>query len=105
MPGLKIQKEPIIIEILRILTRAEQLGSDILKPLQLVDDRVAALQDEDLSYLYEALLEGYRTETADTQAWADNYFTFILLLTGILSSAGEKANPPSQTYSSKLILA
>ena len=81
-----------IVEILQVLTNAEKQGQSLYSPLEQIEDILHYLDDEKLLTIYQRLLHGFKIETTHEQVWADDYFTFILLLCNLLNDTKMKFN-------------
>jgi hypothetical protein len=79
-------------EILRVLTNAEKQGLNLYNPLIQIEVILNDIQDRNLLILYQRLLNGFQTETTEEQIWADNYFTFVLVLCDLLGKTRAKIN-------------
>jgi len=86
-----------VTEILRVLTNAEKQGQNLYSPLIQIESTLKYLDDENLLALYQRLLHGFNTATANEQSWADDYFTFILLLCDLLNNTRTNVNQNSLT--------
>jgi hypothetical protein len=84
-PMLDIELCNKVTEILRVLTNAEKRGQNLYSPLIQIEGILNYLDDENLLTLYQRLLHGFNAATTDEQSWADDYFTFILLLCDLLN--------------------
>jgi hypothetical protein len=86
-----------VTEILRVLTNAEKQSLNLYNPLKQIEVILNDVQDRNLLILYQHLLNGFQTETTDGQIWADNYFTFVLLLCDLLGKTRTKVNQTNIT--------
>ncbi len=86
-----------VTEILLVLSVAEKQGQNLYNPLKQIEGIMNGLQDENLSYLYQRLLNSFQTSVTDQQNWADEYFAFILLLCNLLNETRMKLNQDSLT--------
>jgi hypothetical protein len=74
-----------ISDIVLTLSKAEKRGQDMYAPLKQIEGALHDIQDESLFTLYQRLVDGLENSNADTEAWADEYFAFILLLCNLLN--------------------
>jgi len=79
-------------EILLTLTSAEKQGQNLYLPLKQIGSILNDLQDENLSYLYERLLNSFQTESKLQQERDDEYFAFVLLLCNLLYETRTNVN-------------
>lgn len=86
-----------VTEILFILTNAEKQGQNLYSPLIQIEGILNYLDDEYLLTLYQRLLHGFNAATTNEQSWADDYFTFILLLCDLLNKTRTNVNQDSLT--------
>jgi hypothetical protein len=93
-----------VTDILRILTNAEKQGLNLYSPLIQIEGSLKYLEDENLLTLYQRLLHGFNVATTNEQSWADDYFTFILLLCDLLNKNRTNVNQDSLTDSAIISL-
>jgi hypothetical protein len=72
-------------EIIVTLSKAEKRGQDLYEPMKQIESALHDIQDESLFTIYQRLLHGMETSNADREAWADEYFAFVLLLCNLLN--------------------
>ena len=81
-----------VTEILLVLSNAEKQGQNLYLPLKQIGSILNDLQDENLSYLYERLLNSFQTESKLQQERDDEYFAFVLLLCNLLYETRTNVN-------------
>lgn len=84
-------------EILLLLATTEKRGLNLYNPLKQIEGILHDLQDDNLLILHQRLMAGFKALTTNEQSWADDYFTFNLLLCNLINNTGMNVNQDSLT--------